>query len=310
MDTTDQGLQRKAIPLGSYIMFLTFFIAPFVGVLTAIYYWWGHGVDTFYLVLFAVMYVLTALGTTGGYHRLFTHESFTPTPFAKLMFGIFGSMAIQGKIYTWCTLHDVHHKNSDKQNDPHSPVMLGDGFWTLCKGFWHAQIGWMFIQQPLPHESKCAIRLSNDPIVRFVDRYILLWISLGGLVPAYLGYIHEGNLLGAWYGFLWGGLVRVFFHQHFTSAVNSICHIWGKRKFRTGDRSTDNWFVAIFTFGEGFHNGHHAFMRSSCHGLDTPWYDMTYQFLKLLELLGFVRDVDKTIPDSERLSSLRIDEHV
>ncbi len=304
--STEIRIRRDAISFGSYLLFLSFFVFPFLGLIWGIIHFWGHGVDWFYLIVFIVMYTPTALGTTAGYHRYFTHESFQAKRWVKILLGLFGSAAIQGLIRTWGPLHDLHHKESDGARDPHSPVMPGDDLWTLCKGFWHAQIGWMFLKQDLPTNTPCAIRLNNDPIVRFIDRWILLWITLGGILPALAGYLYEGSWLGAWYGFLWGGLIRVFFHQHFTSAVNSVCHIWGERKFRTGDRSADNRFIALFTFGEGFHNGHHAAKKSALHALENPKMDLTYQFLKLLERFGFVWDVDKFVPSKERLDSLRV----
>ncbi|MEK7184644.1 MAG: acyl-CoA desaturase [Patescibacteria group bacterium] len=302
---SDNLPENKKIDFGSYVMFLTFFIAPVVGVVIAVYCMWENGVDWFYLSVFLFMYLITAFGTTGGYHRLFTHESYYAKPWVKFLIAIAGSSAVQGKIFTWCTLHKLHHEKSDKSGDPHSPLVPGDSLLTLFKGLWHSQIGWMFIKHKLP-DNEFTRRLKNDPIVQFVDRYIVLWIFLGGLIPASLGYMHSGKISGAFYGFLWGGLVRIFFHQHFTSAVNSICHVWGKRKYKTGDRSTDNWFIAIFTLGEGYHNGHHVAQKSALHSLDFPLADMTFLILLLMEKLGMVYNVRQFVPRKEKLETLRV----
>lgn len=299
------NLERKRIGLGSYILFLTFFIAPFVGLIVAIISTWNSGVDWYYLAIFATMYLITAFGTTGGYHRLFTHESYYAKPWVKLLIGIAGSMAVQGKIYTWCSLHRVHHQNSDKPGDPHSPVLPGDSVLTMIKGLWHAQIGWMFMDYRI-EENTFTRNLKNDPIVTFIDRYIILWVALGGIIPAILGYFHDG-IKGIFLGFVWGGLVRIFFHQHVTSAVNSICHVFGKRRYNTGDKSTDNWLIAILALGEGFHNGHHAFQKSALHGVDTTYLDSTYITLRVMESLGMI-EIHKNFIPNDDLKSGRLNQ--
>ncbi len=301
---TSTGEKRETVSFGSYLLFLAFFIIPFLGFVIAMIDWWKHGLDPFYPLVMVIMYTITGLGITGGYHRLFTHESFKAKPWVKLAFGIAGSAAVQGQIFTWVVLHDIHHKESDKSGDPHSPIIPGkSGLWAVICGFCHVHFGWVFKKYPLP-DSKCARRLQADPIVRFVDRYILVWIILSGVASSLAGYIHDGSWRGAWLGFLWGGLVRVFFHQHATSSVNSVCHLWGKREFHTGDHSTNNILVALITFGEGAHNSHHAFMRSALHYLDKPWLDGTYLFTKLLEKCNLVWDVQ--VPSRERIEQLRI----
>lgn len=255
--------------------------------------WKAHGVDLFYLILLFGFYVFTGLGVTIGFHRLFTHSSFKTSNLFRFLFAVLGTMAIQGNVIQWCARHTEHHWKSDKSDDPHSPWKFGHGFWNLFKGFFHAQFMWLFSAKK-PFKGECYRRLSNDAIVKFVDRTTVFWMFLSGAFPATLGYLYDGTQ-GAWLGFVWGGLVRVFLLQHVTWSINSYCHIWGIRKFKTNDCSRDSLLFGLLAFGEGFHNGHHAIPSSCRHGFDTP-FDISYQIINLMEKLGLAWGLNRPKP--------------
>lgn len=295
---------------------IVFWLAPFLGLLGAIAFHVWHGTfDWFYVWLFIGCYVVTGFGTTVWYHRFFTHASFEVGPFMEYVGGITGAMAAQGQIVTWCSIHQHHHAHSDEADDPHSPwkyCLDVEGrptrvsFRNLWLGFWHAQFGWMLKGLPIPQNAAYK-RLTADPIVSFVDRHIGLWILLGFLIPAGLGFWHEGTWKGALFGFLWGGAIRLFIHQHVTSMVNSYCHLWGSRDVSTSDRSQNSWIIGFLALGEGWHNYHHAFPNSSLHGMDHPYFDASYVFIKLMELCGLAWCTGKGIPRPERLEQRRIE---
>ncbi|MEI6345932.1 MAG: acyl-CoA desaturase [bacterium] len=283
---------------------ITFWLLPFLGLIGTIVFQIHEGtIDWFYPGLFLGCYLVAGFGTTVFYHRYFTHESFKALPIVELLGGIAGSMAGQGKIQVWCSTHGHHHQHSDQDDDPHSPWKYcierhKISFGNLWLGFWHAQFGWMLQGIPLRNNAFYR-RLSANPTVQFIDRHLVLWILLGFLLPTLFGYLHEHTWKGALLGFLWGGAVRMFIHQHTTSLVNSYCHLFGTRPFKSKDYSTDSWLIALLALGEGFHNGHHVFPNSPLHGIHYRYLDLSYLFIRLLELFGLAKDVKKKIPSPE-----------
>lgn len=277
--------QKRRTPeqVGMYALL----ILPALASVGALWHAATAGVDLFFPVLAAVFYVAAGLGITVGFHRHFTHTSFETRQWVRAILGVCGHLAIQGSILTWCTAHGTHHKRSDVRGaDPHTPLEY-DGFW---KGFWHAHFGWLLYDQPLEHNDVWE-QLHDDPLVVWIDSYALLWVILSFAIPAILGYAHTATLEGALLGLVWGGGVRLFVLQHATWFVNSVTHVWGKKKFgfkdaRRNDESRDNWFVALLAFGEGWHNFHHVFMKSAVHGYDHRWFDSSYLVIRAL---GFVR---------------------
>ncbi|MBU3668736.1 MAG: acyl-CoA desaturase [Candidatus Taylorbacteria bacterium] len=281
---------------------LAVIIVPFVGFLYACLTLWQHGyLEWFYIILALVFYVLTGLGITVGFHRLFTHESFVANPSIRFLLAVLGSMAFQGSIIDWCTRHADHHQASDKPRDPHSPWKYGVSFWNLLKGVLHAQFMWL-LKVGKPPENKCYKRLISDPIVSLVDSTTWFWMLTSAFLPAVLGHLYDPEH-GFLKGFLWGSCARLFLLQHVTWAINSYCHIWGKRRFRSGDLSTDSYVFGILAFGEGFHNGHHAFPRSALHGIDTPWLDLSYAVIRALKRAGLAKDV--IIPSVDSINGKR-----
>lgn len=215
--------------------------------------------------LLLIFYSLSLLGITLGYHRLATHRSFTTYPWIKRILLICGAMAWQGPPAAWASLHIQHHANSDRLRDPHSPV---------THSFWYAHCGWIF-NHYRPNYRKYGKWLLKDKDVHFVSRYYGV-ISIGSfMLPL---------LIGGWQAWLWAGWFRLFLASHATWSVNSLCHFAGSRLYpNVRDNSRNRFLIAILTFGEGWHNNHHQFLRNP--KLGHRWYqiDMGYW------VLGFMR---------------------
>ena len=198
------------------------------------------------IAVFAVMYVATGLGVTVGFHRLFTHRSFSTTRPIRAALAILGSAAIEGPVISWVADHRKHHAFSDREGDPHSPhVDHGTGWRGALRGLAHAHVGWLFIHTHRGRRTRYAPDLLADPIVAYVDRTFLAW-ALGGLAAAFaLGYAIGGTLHTALTGFLWGGGVRMLVLHHVTYSINSLCHFFGRRRFDTGDESRNLAWLAL-----------------------------------------------------------------
>lgn len=265
-------------------------LVPFVGFVLACYVCWGWGVTWVELALLCGMYTVTGLGITIGYHRLFTHRSFETVPVVRLILAVLGSMAVEGPVLRWVATHRRHHQHSDKPEDPHSPHTHGNGFLGVLAGCWHAHVGWI-LQSRSPGLGAYIQDLHKDVLIRVVSRLFGLWVMLGLAIPAVIGGLLYGSLWGAFLGFLWGGLVRVFLVHHVTWSINSVCHLWGDRPFVTADKSRNNVIFGLLAFGEGWHNNHHAFPRSARHGLRWWQLDVSYGTIRGLELLGLARRV-------------------
>jgi stearoyl-CoA desaturase (delta-9 desaturase) len=282
---------------------LAVIVAPAIALCYGVHLAWQQGgVDLFYLALAVLGYVFSGLGITVGFHRLFTHDSFKAKPVVTFAFAVLGCTAIQGTILDWCGRHTVHHQKSDKEGDPHSPWKFGTGSLDLLKGYLHAHCLWIF-REPAPEENGCIKRLKSDPVVMFVHKTTWLWILLGLTVPTVLGYVYSGTAYGAWLGFIWGGLVRVFIVQHVTWSVNSYCHVFGTRQFDTPDQSRNSLIFGLLAFGEGWHNNHHRQPNSCLHGFKTPWLDLSYWVIRVLEKAGLVTKL--IMPTPANLSTPR-----
>lgn len=263
---------------------------PVVGLVAAVVLLWGRGVGTVDLVLLLSFYTLTTLGITVGYHRMFTHRALRAGPAVRGALAVLGSMSGQGPVIEWCAMHRQHHKHSDRPGDPHSPHHHGAGVVGFFKGMWHAHVGWLFADAPAD-ASASVPDLVADPVLRFVDRHFWVWMLGGWILPGVVGGLVTGTWFGFLTGFLWGGLIRQFALHHTTFSVNSVCHVWGTRPFRSPDESRNNALFGVLTFGEGWHNNHHAFPTSARHGL--AWYqlDISWLFIRAMRAAGLVWDV-------------------
>jgi stearoyl-CoA desaturase (delta-9 desaturase) len=266
-------------------------IVPFIGFAWAVWSLWGHGLSPLDGSIFLAFYLFTGLGVTIGLHRLFTHRSFQTTTAMKALLAIAGSMAIQGPVITWVSNHRRHHAFADKDGDPHSPHLdEGPGVRGVLKGLWHAHLGWLFgTEETVPE--RWAPDLLKDPVVSRVSRQFPLWVVVSFAAPALVGFALTGEVAGAVSAFVWGSLVRIFFLHHVTWSINSICHFYGKRPFETTDYSTNNWVLSLISFGESWHNNHHAFPTSARHGLGRGQIDISASLIMLMHKLGWVQAV-------------------
>ncbi len=232
---------------------------------------------------FLFLYWVTGgLGVTLCYHRLLTHRSFETYRWIRYLLTIFGTLAFQGSVLTWVGTHRIHHQHSDEEGDPHSPL----------HGKWWAHYLW-FMFNPPPEENPLAVvkDLLRDPGIVLIDKYfwmpqLVLTIALFGL-----GFWVGGlNMALSW--IIWGVGVRTTFVYHVTWLVNSGCHLWGYKNFKTTDQSRNNWLIAILSFGEGWHENHHAEPTVAAHG-NRHWYefDLTYWTILGLQALGLARKV-------------------
>lgn len=259
------------------VYFLLLIVLPTAGTMLAAYLAIFKGVISWGdIIIFAVMYVITELGVTVGYHRMLVHQSFQTNAVVRFIFLMLGSMTLQGPAITWASNHLKHHAHTDENEDPHSPTI---------KGWLHAHFGWIFsitTEEVKEARKTFGRKLSQDKLNVFMDKSFILW-SILGFVVCYL--------VGGWTGLLWGGFVRLFFTLHVTWSVNSICHMFGKRLFNTTDESKNNLLIGILAMGEGWHNNHHAFPRSAFHGMRWWQIDFSGYLIRAMEAVNLVRNV-------------------
>ena len=280
---------------------LVFVVGPLLGFVAAVAVSWRIGllrpVD---VALFVVFYLISGLGITGGYHRLFCHCSFRTSQTLRAALAIAGSMAAEGPIVRWVAGHRKHHIYSDAEGDPHSPHHHGEGVQGLLAGLWHAHVGWLMKLRS--HDVELYARdLAREPTLVRIDRLFLLWVGIGLAVPAAVGWAVGPAWQGALLGLLWGGLARIFLVQHVTWSINSICHVFGTRPYRVADMSANNFVCGVVGLGEGWHNNHHAFPTSARHGLEWWQPDITWIMIRTFERLGLVWDVK--LPSPGRLAN-------
>lgn len=275
--------QAERISLGVRLANLTAVVVPLLGLIAAAASVWGWGFSWVELGLLLGLYSLTVLGITVGFHRLFTHRSFETNQVVAFVLGVLGSMAVQGPLLKWVALHRRHHQHSDKPDDPHSPYTQGRGIVAVLRGVWHAHIGWLFEPDP-PDLDRYVGDLRQNHLLRVVSALFPVWVLVGLLVPAVLGGLLTWSWAGAVWGLVWGGLARIFLVHHVTWSVNSICHLWGRRPYRSNDQSRNNFLVGVLALGEGWHNTHHAFPTSARHGLRWWQIDVSYWVIRALTL--------------------------
>jgi stearoyl-CoA desaturase (delta-9 desaturase) len=272
-------------------------VVPILALLFAAWRSWHGLLGWSDLVIFAVAYVATGLGVTVGFHRLLTHRSFKTTRPVKAILTILGSAAIEGPVTAWVADHRTHHQFSDELGDPHSPhVEHGHGWSGALRGLWHAHVGWLFVHTHRGAKDRYARDLRSDPMMMFLDRTFLVW-AIGGLVACFAaGWLLGGSFEKGLTGLLWGGGVRMLVVHHVTYSINSICHFAGRRDYETSDQSRNVWWLAPITFGEAWHNNHHAFPTSARHGLGRWQLDPSAWVIRALEKTGLAWDVVRVSP--------------
>jgi stearoyl-CoA desaturase (delta-9 desaturase) len=260
------------------------------------------------IVVFVLLYLLTGVGVTVGFHRLLTHRAFKTTRPVRAVLAILGSAAIEGPVISWVADHRKHHAFADRDGDPHSPhVDHGHGWRGALRGLWHAHVGWLFIHTQRGRRTRYAPDLLADPVVSWVDRTFPVW-AFGGLLAAFgLGWLFGGRLRDGLTGVLWGGAVRMLVVHHVTYSINSLCHFFGRQRFDTGDESRNLAWLAPLSFGEAWHNNHHAFPTSAEHGLGRWEFDPSALLIRALERVGLAWDVVRVSPErqADKLAALK-----
>ena len=275
---------------------------PLIGLIVGVTIASMHGIPVVDWVTAAVFYLVSGLGVTVGFHRLLTHRGFVPKRWLKIALAIAGSLALEGSATSWVALHRKHHVFSDRVGDPHSPNLFGDGHSAMFKGFIHAHAGWLFTADAADPE-RWSPDLLADPDIAKVTALVPLWTVATFAIPFFIGLAASGNLGGALQCTLWAGLVRICLLHHVTWSTNSLCHMFGRRPFNTKDRSRNFAPFALLSFGEAWHNGHHAFPSLARHGVDHRQYDISARVIAIFEGLGLVTDV--RWPDRARLELRR-----
>jgi stearoyl-CoA desaturase (Delta-9 desaturase) len=280
-------------------------VLPMLAVGAAAWLAWGGLLRVGDLLVLGIVYTLTGLGVTVGFHRLLTHRSFKTGRVVRGTLAILGSAAIEGPVISWVADHRKHHAFADAPGDPHSPhVDHGVGWTGALRGLVHAHVGWLFRHDQRGARARYAPDLLADPVIRFVDRTFPLW-ALGGLSLAFgLGVAIGGTVAAGLTGLLWGGGVRLFVLHHVTYSINSICHVFGTRKFGTPDESRNVAWLALPSFGESWHNNHHAFPTSAMHGHGRRQLDLSGAVITVLERLGLAWDVVRVNPERRQRKEL------
>jgi len=278
-------------------------VGPFLALLAAVPVAWGWGLSIVDLGIAVAFYVVSGLGVAVGLHRYFTHGAFKARRGLRIVLAVAGSLAMEGAIVQWAADHRRHHAYADREGDPHSPWRYGASVAGLAKGLFFAHCGWLFKRQ-VSNRERFAPDLLADRDIRLLDRLYLPLVSL--LTPPLLG----GLITWSWYGaltaFFWASLVRVALLHHVTWSINSICHVYGERPFATrhADRASNFWPLAIISFGESWHNSHHADPTCARHGVLPGQVDIAGRVIWLLEKAGWAYDV--RWPNQQRMALRRI----
>jgi len=283
---------------------IAFMIVPLLALATAVPLAWGWGLTWLDVGLAVVFYVLTGLGVTVGFHRYFTHGSFKAKRPLRIALAVIGSTAFQGGVIGWVADHRRHHAFSDKEGDPHSPWLFGTSAVAMIRGFWHSHMGWI-LGRDRTNARRFAPDLLADRDIVLVDKLFLPLTAASLLVPAALGGLLSWSWWGALTALFWAGLVRVGVLHHVTWSINSICHMFGDRPFAARDRSANVWWLAVLSFGESWHNLHHADPTCARHGVKRGQVDISARVIWLFERLGWVHSV--RWPTTRRLQKLSRD---
>ncbi len=289
-----EGKQSPVILTALY----AFVVIPFLALIAVVPVAWGGWLSWTDVAIAAVFYVVSGLGITVGFHRYFTHSSFKAKRWLRVSLAVAGSIAVEGDIVQWVADHRRHHAFSDGEGDPHSPWRFGTGFWALTKGLWHAHLGWMFNRE-LSNRARFAPDLLADKDIRRVDKLFPVLVAISLLTPALAGGLITWSWQGALTAFFWAGIVRIGLLHHVTWSINSVYHVYGERPFevRQGDKASNFWPLAIVSFGESWHNLHHADPTCARHGVLRGQIDISARTIWLFEKIGAAWDVKWPKPE-------------
>lgn len=229
-------------------------------------------------------------GVTVGFHRLFSHRAFTAPPVVRYALGALGSMAAQGSVTYWVALHRCHHTLSDTPGDPHSPARSARPGSSAAAAFWAGHLLWTW-RHDVPKPTRFAIELLADPVTQALTRQYRVWVGVGVVLPALVGWAWVGHWHGAVTGAWWGGALRQALGHHIIWAINSVCHTFGKRPNVTADSSTNVAWLSLISWGESWHNNHHAAPTSAQLGWSWKQPDVGWWCVATLQKLGPVTRV-------------------
>jgi stearoyl-CoA desaturase (delta-9 desaturase) len=289
-------IRSKVLQAQQQLLAFIVITAPLVGTLCAVWLAFHTGIGPVEIGLFLVFHFITTIGATVGFHRHFAHKSFDAKPIVRRLLGIFGSMSAQGPLVYWVATHRRHHAFSDEPCDPHSPNLHGESFRERLQGQWHAHIKWLFISERT-NTGRFASDILRDPLTKEINRQYFTWVLVGLALPALIGGLLTCTWMGVLTGFLWGGLVRMFAVHHAFWAIGGIAHSVGWRAFDTKEDSTNNLWLAIPNYGEGWHNNHHAFPQSAHFGLKWWQIDIGAWVICCLAAVGLVYNVKRPTPE-------------
>lgn len=298
---TSKTLEDPALWRAQKFHFCVFNALPIVLTCVAVIFFPPSWVD---LSLLLALWVTTALGLTCGYHRHFSHRSFQATKAGRVLLAIMGSLACQGPVITWAAFHRRHHELSDEPGDPHTPNCSGQGPLRIARGFLFTVLTWMW-KHPMPNPGVYAVDLMKDRLMTRINKLYYPIVIAGAIFPALVG-LGYGLLAGldpimtTLSAFLWGWAVRTFVVSSIIGWVNAANHLWGIRSFKTKERSRNIPGLGLLTFGETWHNNHHAFPNSARVGLLPRNIDTGYYFILLLRKLGLVTTIQS--PSRERIN--------
>jgi stearoyl-CoA desaturase (Delta-9 desaturase) len=292
-------------PRWQLLVMWLFLVGPVVGLVAAVFLASAVGLGPSWLdVGLAIgFYAFTGHGITVGFHRLFTHSSFRANRGLRATLAVAGSMAVEGPLISWVADHRRHHAHSDAEGDPHSPWRFGTSARAVAKGLGWAHMGW-FLSDEKTNPARYAPDLLRDRDISRISRLFPVWVALSLLLPTLLGGLITWSWTGALTAYLWAGVVRLLVLHHATFAINSICHVAGRRPFVTRDHAGNVWALAVLSMGESWHNLHHADPTCARHGVDGGQIDSSARLIRWFELAGWATKV--RWPDRSRLDRRRV----
>ncbi len=272
------GQTKYTLDYLTIVLFATVTLATVVGVPLFGYF---HGFSAVDWTMLGILYVVSGLGITVGYHRLVAHRSFECPEWVKACLLVAGGWALENSALRWCADHIRHHARCDQEEDPYNAT----------KGFWYSHCGWIFIKSP-HRDEKYELRLRKDRVVMWQHRWYVPIVLSGLALPFVIGLVN-GGWMGGLGCFLLAGICRTFLVLNSTFCINSICHLWGSQPHGTFDSSRDSWFISLLTFGEGYHNYHHTYLRDYRNG--PKWYnfDPSKWLIYSLSLVGLAYNLQR-----------------
>jgi stearoyl-CoA desaturase (Delta-9 desaturase) len=287
--STNRQAKPKIIWLNTLVFLITFLVAA-IGVP---FYAYFYGIDTATTIAFIICTGFCGMSITAGYHRLWSHRAYETNAFFRFMFAIGGAFSIQNSALHWSSDHRIHHKHvDDNDNDPYSAKM----------GFWYSHIGWMLreYQAHRYHDYKNVRDLQRDPIVMWQHKnYLALVLITNFGIPLLFGWLN-GDILAS---LLLIGFMRLVVSHHVTFFINSLAHMWGKQPYSDQNTAKDNPIVALLTYGEGYHNYHHAFQSDYRNAIKWWQFDPTKWFIKSMSWIGLTKNL-KTIPEEKIIAAI------